>query len=104
MGFVFLRYQTLRFMFLDEFSTTSIDVFADINQNTSTHIRERGTWAVGLANQKRQASFRKSQTWSNWQQRCGLRQSVNVQEKFRRRANCKNVLAVVCTSWRNRPT
>ena len=39
MASVFIRYQALRFMFIDEFSTASIDVFAEINHNTSAHIR-----------------------------------------------------------------
>ena len=49
----FLQYQRLRFMFIDELSTTSLDVFADIQHNTSTHIRERGTWALRQKNDKR---------------------------------------------------
>ena len=49
----FLRYQALRFMFIDELSTASIDVVAEINHNTSTHIRERGTWASRSKNVKR---------------------------------------------------
>ena len=47
------RYQALRFMFIDEMSTASIDIFAEINHNTSTHIRERGTWALRSKNVKR---------------------------------------------------
>ena len=46
MSSVFERYQALRFMFIDEFSTASLDVFAEIDNNTSTHIQERGTWAL----------------------------------------------------------
>ena len=53
MASVFIRYQALRFMFIDEFSTASIDVFAEINHKTSTHIRERGTWALRSKNDKR---------------------------------------------------
>ena len=50
---LFLRYQVLRFMFIDELSTASIDVFAEINHNTSTHIRERGTWSLRRRGVKR---------------------------------------------------
>ena len=39
----FMRYQTLRFMFVDELSTVSLDICAEIDYNMSTHIRERGT-------------------------------------------------------------
>ena len=53
MSSVFIRYQALRFMFIDEFSTASLDVFAEIDNNTSTHIRERGTWALRGKNDKR---------------------------------------------------
>ena len=49
----FLRYQALRFMFIDEFSTGSIDVYAEINHATSTYIRERGTWALQCKDTKR---------------------------------------------------
>ena len=49
----FLRYQALRFMFVDELSTVSVEVFADINHNTSTHIRERGTWSLRSRNVNR---------------------------------------------------
>ena len=49
----FLRYQALRFMFIDELSTVSIDAFVEINHNTSTHIRERGTWSLRSKNVKR---------------------------------------------------
>ena len=47
-----LRYQTLRLMFIDEFSTLGLDVFAEIDNNTSTHIRERGTWSLRSKNVK----------------------------------------------------
>ena len=40
----FMCYQTLRWMFVDELSTVSLDICAEIDNNTSTHIRERGTW------------------------------------------------------------
>ena len=40
---VALRYQALRFMFIDEFSTAVIDIFAEIDQNTSTHMPQRGS-------------------------------------------------------------
>ena len=53
MASVYIRYQSLRFMFIDEFSTASIDVFAEIDNNTTTHIRERGTWALRSKNEKR---------------------------------------------------
>ena len=53
MASVFIRYQALRFMFIDEFSTASIDVFAEIHHKTSTHIRERGTWALRSKTDKR---------------------------------------------------
>ena len=46
MSSVFIQYQALRWMFIDEFSGASIDVLAEINHKTSTHIRERGTWAL----------------------------------------------------------
>ena len=49
----FLRYQALRFMFVDEFSTASIDIFAEIDQNTSTHIRSRGLWSWRRKEEKR---------------------------------------------------
>ena len=49
----FVRHQSLRFMFIDEVSTASLDVFADIHHFTSTHIRERGTWSLRSRNIKR---------------------------------------------------
>ena len=49
----FIQYQALRWMFIDEFSGVSIDVLSDINAKTSTHIRDRGTWALRSKNVKR---------------------------------------------------
>ena len=42
----FLRYQALRFLFIDEFSTAGIEIFAKINHKISTHIRQDGTWSL----------------------------------------------------------
>ena len=40
----FLIYQRLRWMVIDEASTASLDILAEIDHYTSTHIRKRGTW------------------------------------------------------------
>ena len=34
------------FLFLDEFSTAGIEIFAEINDKTSKHIRENNTWSL----------------------------------------------------------
>ena len=49
----YLRYQSLRFMFIDEMNTASLDVLAEIGFNTSTHIRERSTWSLRSKDYKR---------------------------------------------------
>ena len=36
----YVRYQALRFLFIDEFSTASIEILAEINDKTSKHIRK----------------------------------------------------------------
>ena len=41
----FLIYQSLRFMIIDEASTASLEILAEIDHYTSTHIRKRNTWA-----------------------------------------------------------
>ena len=70
----FLRYQALRFMFIDEFSTGSIDVYAEIHHDASTHIRSRGAWALRRKYAKRPfgglsviMSGDAWQFWSHWQ-------------------------------------
>ena len=42
----YIRFQALRFLFLDEFSTAGIEIFAEINDKTSKHIRENNTWSL----------------------------------------------------------
>ena len=42
----YLQYQALRFIFVDEFSTAGIEIFAEINNKTSTHIRKNNTWSL----------------------------------------------------------
>ena len=42
----YIRFQALRFLFIDEFSTAAIEIFAEINDKTTTHIRENNTWSL----------------------------------------------------------
>ena len=42
----FVRYQSLRFMFIDEFSTASLEILAEVNYKTRTYIRKDGTWST----------------------------------------------------------
>ena len=42
----YIRFQALRFLFIDEFSTAGIEIFAEINDKTSKHIRENNTWSL----------------------------------------------------------
>ena len=42
----YVRYQALRFLFIDEFSTASIEILAEINDKTSKHIRKDCTWST----------------------------------------------------------
>ena len=42
----YIRFQGLRFLFIDEFSTAAIEIFAEINDKTSKHIRENNTWSL----------------------------------------------------------
>ena len=42
----FLQYQALRFIFIDEFSTAAIEIFAEINNKTTEHIRKNNTWSL----------------------------------------------------------
>ena len=41
----YIRYQALRFVFIDEFSTASRSILAEINHKTSTYIRQNNTWS-----------------------------------------------------------
>ena len=41
-----IRFQPLRFLFIDEFSTAAIEIFAEINDKTSKHIRQNNTWRL----------------------------------------------------------
>ena len=41
-----IRFQALRFLFIDEFSTAAIEIFGAINDKTTTHIRENNTWSL----------------------------------------------------------
>ena len=45
MSHYYIRFQGLRFLFIDEFSTAAIEIFAEINDKTSKHIRENNTWS-----------------------------------------------------------
>ena len=52
----YVRFQALRFIFIDEFSTAAIEIFAEINDLTTKHIRENNTWLlrkVGTTTSKR---------------------------------------------------
>ena len=42
----YIRFQALRFIFIDEFSTAAIENFAEINDKTSQHIRKNNTWSL----------------------------------------------------------
>lgn len=42
----YISFQGLRFLFIDEFSTAAIEVFAEINFKTSQHIRKSNTWSL----------------------------------------------------------
>lgn len=42
----YTRYQGLRWMFIDEFSTVGLQQYAEIDAKTRRHIRTRGTWAL----------------------------------------------------------
>ena len=42
----YVRYQALRFLFIDEFSTASIEILTEINDRTSKHIRKDCTWST----------------------------------------------------------
>ena len=42
----YVRFQALRFIFIDEFSTAAIEIFAEINFKTSQHIRKNNTWSL----------------------------------------------------------
>ena len=42
----YIRFQVLRFIFIDEFSTAAIEIFAEINFKTSQHIRKNNTWSL----------------------------------------------------------
>ena len=42
----YIRFQALRFLFIDEFSTAAIEIFAEINHTTSKHIRKNNTWSL----------------------------------------------------------
>ena len=46
MSHYYIRFQALRFLFIDEFSTAAIEWFAEINHKTTTHIRENNTWSL----------------------------------------------------------
>ena len=50
---VFIQYQALRWMFIDECRGASIAVLAEINHKTSTQIRQQGSWALRTTNIKR---------------------------------------------------
>ena len=41
-----IRFQPLRFLFIDEFSTAAIEIFAEINDKTSKRIRQNNTWSL----------------------------------------------------------
>ena len=42
----YIRFQALRFIFIDEFSTAGIEMFAEINFKTTQHIRKNNTWSL----------------------------------------------------------
>ena len=42
----YVRYQALRFLFIDEFSTAAVEILAEINDRTSKHIRKDCTWST----------------------------------------------------------
>ena len=42
----YVRYQALRLFFINEFSTASIEILAEINDKTSKHIRKDCTWST----------------------------------------------------------
>ena len=42
----YVRYQALRFLFIDELSTASIEILAEINDKTSKHIRKDCIWST----------------------------------------------------------
>ena len=42
----YVRYQALRFLFIDEFSTAGIEILAEINDRTSKHIRKDCIWST----------------------------------------------------------
>ena len=42
----YIKYQGLRFVFIDEFSTAAIEIFAEINDQSTKHVRKNNTWAM----------------------------------------------------------
>ena len=42
----YIRFQALRFLFIDEFSAAAIEIFAQINAKTSQYIRNNNTWSL----------------------------------------------------------
>ena len=42
----YIRFQAIRFIFIDEFSTAAIDIFTEINNLTCRHIRANNTWSL----------------------------------------------------------
>ena len=42
----YIRFQSLRFIFVDEFSTAAVEIFAEINDKTSKHVRQNNTWSL----------------------------------------------------------
>ena len=53
----YVRFQALRFLFIDEFSTAGIEIFAEINDKTSKHIRKDCTWSTRKVGEGAQLFF-----------------------------------------------
>ena len=46
MSQLYVGFQALRWVFIDEFSTAAVEIFAEINYKTSEHIRKNNTWSL----------------------------------------------------------
>ena len=42
----YVKFQALRYIFIDEFSTAAIEIFTEINNLTCRHIRSNNTWSL----------------------------------------------------------
>ena len=46
MSLEYIKYQGLRFVFIDEFSTAAVEIFAEINDQSCKHVRKNNTWSL----------------------------------------------------------